>query len=239
MKILAKTFENDSVTSLLIDPDGSSFERRVPGQFASLALPEPGGWSKPHPFTISNAPHERAVRLTIKLFGEFTARVRHALEPGTEVMLKGPFGRFCAAAPERPELVLLAGGIGITPFLSLLRHLSHVRPAHQRVVLLWANNKIDDTFLRPELEEHLGSLDLRIVHVIADAQGIEAARAGSGCRWEPGLLTAETMRRHIGELTRPSVHLCGSEPMQRYVLEQLAGLGIDSQQVEKEAFKRR
>jgi predicted ferric reductase len=93
----------------------------TPGQFAMVYLEEKDGWHR-HPFTISSAPHERLIRITVKALGDYTSRMQHQVEPGMPAVIGGPHGRFDYHRGT-PRQIWLAGGVGVTPFLSWLRSL--------------------------------------------------------------------------------------------------------------------
>lgn len=121
----------DTVASYRLEPQG-----RVPkfhaGQFLHLALDAYAPdrpWPESRIFSIASAPSERAVRLdvTVSAKGRFTRRLLGTLRAGDACWLKLPYGEFLFP-PDRP-LVLIAGGVGITPYLSLLRQRLEERSA--------------------------------------------------------------------------------------------------------------
>lgn len=103
-------------------------ERRVPaftpGQFLHLAIDayEPGmHWPESRVYSIASSPFERErIRVTISRQGAFTARMFSDLSVGSRVWLKLPYGTFCPSADATGSIVLIAGGSGITPFISFL-----------------------------------------------------------------------------------------------------------------------
>lgn len=121
-------------------PDLRSFvikpERRIPvfipGQFLHLALDayEPGShWPDSRVFSIASSPTERqSVRITISRQGEFTSRMFAELQQGSRVWLKLPYGTFCPNAEQDGRMVMLAGGSGITPFVSFLEWAASAQP---------------------------------------------------------------------------------------------------------------
>lgn len=128
----------------------------APGQFALVTFLSPGLPVEEHPFTIASAPHERGLRFTIRCCGDFTARIG-ALAPGDRALVRGPYGRFShlasGAMPGEP-LLFVAAGVGITPMLSMLRHLAAAESGGpRRVTLLWSNRDADDA---PHLAEIQG-----------------------------------------------------------------------------------
>jgi len=91
----------------------------VPGQFALLYLEGKDGWHR-HPFTISSAPHEDLVRVTVKALGDFTSSIPALIEPGMPAVIGGAHGRFDHRRGTQQQ-VWIAAGVGIAPFLSWLR----------------------------------------------------------------------------------------------------------------------
>ena len=76
-----------------------------------------------HPFSITSAPGEPALRITVKALGDYTRALRE-LEPGAEAVVEGAFGEFSHRAVENPRQLWVAGGIGVTPFLGMARSLA-------------------------------------------------------------------------------------------------------------------
>jgi predicted ferric reductase len=93
----------------------------VPGQFAMIYLEAKDGWHR-HPFTISSAPREGVLRVTVKGRGDYTSRMRELIEPGMPAVIGGPHGRFDYRKGTDRQ-VWIAGGVGVAPFLSWLRAL--------------------------------------------------------------------------------------------------------------------
>jgi len=93
----------------------------VPGQFAMVYLEAKDGWHR-HPFTISSAPAEGVVRVTVKGLGDYTSRLQELIEPGMPAVIGGPHGRFDYHRGTDRQ-VWIAGGVGVAPFLSWLRAL--------------------------------------------------------------------------------------------------------------------
>src|SRR6202035_4978687 len=92
------------------------------GQFAIWRFLDAKRWWQAHPFSISAVPDGRRLRITIKNSGDFTGGV-HALRPGTPVLVDGPFGKF-TERPANSKVLLIAGGIGITPVRPLAEEMA-------------------------------------------------------------------------------------------------------------------
>jgi predicted ferric reductase len=91
----------------------------VPGQFIALAFGGAGGWYR-HPFSVASAPSAPRLEVTIKALGDYTSTLQEQLEPGTPAKVVGPFGGFDYTRGGNDQ-IWIAGGIGVTPFLSWIR----------------------------------------------------------------------------------------------------------------------
>jgi len=241
LKIVKVDKENHDTTSIYFTgPDMERFKQREAGQFASIRLFRDGGWTEPHPFTLSCAPEDETLRMTIKKSGSFTSAIAD-VEPGTPIQCAGPFGQFCHGIDSQRQIVMIAGGVGITPFLSVLRHFGDVG-ADNEMLLFWANKTPADAFAAEELEQYTRTLRLHLVHVfsrVPEAERVPApafndARPGRVSH-EYGRLNREILARHMLSATA-AFYLCGPGPMQQAVLEELAECGIAPGSVHKEAF---
>jgi ferredoxin-NADP reductase len=241
LRVLKVDKENHDTTSIYFaGPDMERFKNREAGQFASIRLFRDGQWSEPHPFTLSSAPEDDALRMTIKQSGEFTNAIPE-IEPGTPIQCAGPFGQFCHGIDSNKEIVMIAGGVGITPFLSVLRHFADIK-ADNNVVLFWANKTQADAFAAAELEELTRSLRLYVVYALSRVDETDRKPAPVYSDGRPGRISFEYGRlnrdiflRHI-TTNSAAFYLCGPTGMQQTILDELAKCGIDPTSVRKEAF---
>lgn len=106
------------IVRLYIASDSDKRVGFLPGQFCYLRLHTSETGGEEHPFTLSSSPTTTTIAMTIKNLGNYTAKLAH-LKTGTPVSIDGPYGIFTPAADGRKK-VFIAGGIGITPFMSIL-----------------------------------------------------------------------------------------------------------------------
>ncbi len=227
--------ENHDINSLYLEGSDEKFRQRKAGQFASLRIMRPDGWSEPHPFTISCAPEDELLRFTIKKIGRFTSAIPE-LSPGAQVKCTGPLGVFCRDIDAQPDIVMIAGGVGITPFLSVLRHFSHVKAAN-RVRLFWSNKGIEDVLCTDEIRDMTKVLNLKVIYNLSRDEDVNRhfREDFPEVSFEGGRVSAEVFKRY-GVVPGSAFFLCGPPPMMDSTLEVLATLGIDEAKVSREKF---
>jgi predicted ferric reductase len=234
-KVLKTEPENHDITSLYLEGEDERLAKRRAGQWASIRVLREDGWSEPHPFTISCAPGDEILRFTIKKVGAFTSSIPE-LQPGTAVKVEGPFGVFCRDIEKRSEIAMIAGGIGITPFLSVVRRLRTIR-AKNSITLFWSNKTIADLFAVDELKETTRDLDLKIICTISREKEVEKYFQAEYPRFLflPGHITREVLTGHL-RFAGASFYLCGPPRMQESILKELEASGVDPNSVDREQF---
>ena len=120
------------------------------------------GWWRGHPFSISSAPNGQWLRITIKELGDWSKALQR-VSVGTHVFVEGPYGVLTGARRTRPKVLLIAGGIGITPLRALLEAL----PAgHGDMTLLYRVRSQADVVFRDELETLARSRGARVHYLV-------------------------------------------------------------------------
>jgi predicted ferric reductase len=166
------------------------------GQFFLWRFLTPRGVWEAHPFSLSAAPDGGSLRITVKGLGDFTSRMGE-LAPGTRVVTEGPFGVFTAAARSREKVLLVAGGIGITPIRAMLDELDG------DVVVVYRVLRESDAVLRDELEERAGARGFEL-HVVAGDHATDEGRR---------LLTPDHLRELVPDVAEREVYVCGPPAM--------------------------
>ena len=191
-----------------------------PGQFAFVTI-DAEGFREAHPFTISSGAEEDRLRFTMKVLGDYTRRVRDELTAGPDVAIEGPYGRFNPLKDSRKQ-VWIAGGIGITPFLSVLRTMG---PGHNRTIhLYYCVRAAREALFLDELETRAAQMgDVTITLLESDAGK---------------LIDADVIDTDLGGALKDwSYYLCGPKPMTAAVSNGLAGKGVSGRHIHKEEFE--
>jgi predicted ferric reductase len=205
-------------------PDGRKLEHRA-GQFAFIRLLSPGCRPEEHPFTISSPPGSETLNITVKALGDYSAALP-AAAVGARLLCDGPYGRFTPVRGAGPYL-FVAGGIGITPFLSILREWDAAGIADP-VTLIWSmrtrEEQIDEGFFEAAAARHAA---FRFVPVLTRAPG------GAGRRVDRTLLSACV---EPAGASRLAAYVCGPDPFRRAVIEHLRDLGLPRRAIHDETF---
>ncbi len=223
--------ETPDVFSFIFDIGGQPFSY-VPGQFVyyeldSLAFPDVRG--KRRHFTISSAPTESGlVMLTTRLRGSgFKETLRHA-QPGYELTIETPRGGFVLPDDRSRPHVFVAGGIGITPYRSILRHAADTRTSLPATLLCF-NRTESDIIFRRELDAIAAQLpSVQIVHSLEQPP--------VGWAGESGRLSEALLKKYAPDLQQPLFWLSGPPPMVASYAELLLGNGISPDAVKQDSF---
>ena len=203
----------------------------VPGQFLNVAF-SIGGARMNRSYSISSSPTERLyVELTVRREprGAVSRHIDDLLKVGDEFEASGPVGRFTFAGTEAESIVLIAGGVGITPMMSIARYLSAVSwPGH--IFFFYTCRKQSDFIFRKELAALQQSNPKLLVTVtMSRPEGTDWA----GPR---GHLTKELLTKTVPDIASRRVHLCGPPSMMDATKAILTELGVPPEQVKTEAF---
>jgi predicted ferric reductase len=215
-----------TTTLALKPPEGAGF-RFDPGQFAWFGFGRSPFSLTMHPFSFSSSAERDEVEIAVKALGDFSSRV-HELDPGTTVYVDGPHGVFSIDQDEGPGFGFIAGGVGISGLISMLRTMADrddVRPA----LLVYANRDWEGVAFRDELRRLEDRLDLTVVHALE--------RPPHDWTGETGYLSAEMLSRHLPHgYRRFQFFICGPGPMMDAAETALLELGVPAERVHTERF---
>jgi predicted ferric reductase len=223
--------ENANVSTLALVPARRRQPRMTfrPGQFAWIRLDSPFGPLQSHPFSIASGIDDPdALEFTIRDVGDFTGSVKD-LTVGRTVYVDGPYGDFNDDHVGAQEILLIGGGVGITPMMSILR--SHAfRRDRRRHVLLFAVRRPEDLMFSAELDQLTDVLDLEVVEIVSapppDWTGVT------------GRVDAELLEEVL-ELFGPAgphVFICGPPALMDDVTAALVALDVPRENIRTEQF---
>ena len=220
--------ERGDTTTLVMLPDGHLGFRFRPGQFGWLNL-----WGNPfritgHPFSFSSSAeaNDGRVEMSIRNLGDFTSAIPN-VPVGQRVYLDGPYGAFTIGNPADMH-VLIAGGVGITPMMSMIRTLAD-RGDKRPVVLVYGSKDWESITFRDELEALKARINLTIVHVLS--------KPPAGWKGETGYITAEMFKRHLPPpYADHEYFICGPGPMMDAIEGVLGELGVPLSKYHSERY---
>jgi ferredoxin-NADP reductase len=213
-------------------PHGFEFK---PGQAIDLVLSlqsaTPDDQSARHAFSIVSAPFEDELVIATRLRDSVFKRSLRLLPIGSEVKIEGPFGSLGLHSNRSRAAIFLAGGIGITPFMSILRQATRDRLA-QRFVLLYSNRRPEDAAFLAELQElEAKNSNFRLVATMAQM-------GESSQRWDgpTGRINGELVKSAVGDLAAPVFYVVGPPGMVEAMRQLLNRTGIDDDDIRSEEF---
>ena len=210
-------------------PDRGTLPAFAPGQFAFITFFSHALSREEHPFTIASSPLERGrLEMIVKKCGDWTEGLDR-LQKGNKATIQGPFGLFSICAhPEAEGFVFIAGGVGITPFLSMLRTMA-MAGDQRSATLLWSNKTRTDAFLAEELQEIIQQLEHgRVEEVITRETALEG---------QPQRLDRQGLE-HLLPDWGPATHffICGPQAMMDSVRGHLLDMGVGKARIHMERF---
>ena len=214
--------EAPGVVSLYITGRKLDELRAQAGQYFRWRFLTPQSWWRTHPFSLSAPVNGRYLRLTVKAVGD-DSRALQGLHPGTAVALEGPYGLFTADRQRRPKVLLIGGGIGITPLRALIEEL---RAKRDGLVLIYRARSWEDVVFKDELETLVR--DRRgTIHYIIGQRGAELPV-------DP--LSAQSIRRLVPDVESRDVFVCGPASMMERLAAILDSIGVPEEQIHFERF---
>ncbi|MGW2045684.1 ferredoxin reductase family protein [Streptomyces sp. NPDC001858] len=215
LRVEAVVPEADNVVSVYIT--GRDLDRLPAraGQFFLWRFLTKDRWWQANPFSLSAAPDGTRLRLTAKAAGDGSAGLRH-LKPGTRVFAEGPYGAFTAMHRTRPEALLIAGGVGVTPIRALLEEI------HGHAIVIYRVAGERDAVLYDELRD------------LALAKGAELHLVTGPP--VPDRLAPRELVALVPDIAERDVFLCGPPPMMNAVLGTLRELDVPKPQIHFERF---
>jgi len=226
----------DVRTFRLMSPDGQRlpFEHQ-PGQYLNVALTVDGKRVN-RSYTIASSPTRgHACEITVKrsATGYGSLHLHQHIGVGSALKVSAPAGRFVFTGAGADRVILLAGGVGITPLMAMIRYLTD-RCWPGQIYLVYAARRQADLIFA----EELAYLQRRFsnLHVCQTLSREPSPAEGSAWAGLRGPITAELLARTVPDIVRGPVYLCGPDAMMAAMRELLLGLGLPATALKTEAF---
>jgi predicted ferric reductase len=219
LRVTSVVEEVPGVTSLRIGGRRLERLRAQPGQFFLWRFLTRGHWWAAHPFSLSAAPDGDSLRITAKAVGGHTSRMK-TIPVGTRVVAEGPFGDFTERARRRDKVLLVAGGIGITPVRALLERMNG------DVVAIYRALAHTDVVFTDELARLERERGVKVHYVIGDHTTPEGE----------ALLSPAHLGELVPDLAERDVYLCGPPAMTSVTQKRLRAAGVPRRRLHIERF---
>jgi predicted ferric reductase len=189
------------------------------GQFFSWRFLTPGHLLVAHPYSLSAAPTEHYVRITVKDLGDHS-RSLALLRPGTRVFVEGPYGAFTAGRASSPHVVLVGGGVGITPIRAIIEEFKN----GVQMDVIFRASKEEDLVLREELDYLAANSDgtIRVHYLVGPRKN------------HP--MDARALTKLVPSFADADIYICGPTPLVDSVRKAAQDVGVPKDKFHDEAF---
>jgi predicted ferric reductase len=212
--------ESKDVMSMVMSGQHLDELRAEPGQFFRWRFLTRGTWRSAYPFSLSAPPTRNELRITIKANGDGTRQL-FDIPRDTLVFAEGPYGVITRRRRRRPRVLLIAGGVGISPMRSLFEVID--LPGKD-ITLVYRASREQDLVLRHELDEIAERSGARVVYLVGPSS--DAAND----------MSADALNRIVGDLSDHDVYLCASPRLASRVRGSLMDDGFPRHQLHEERF---
>jgi predicted ferric reductase len=222
MQVEAVHVEAPGVVSIIIRGRHLDELNAASGQFFRWRFLTRELWWVSSPFSLSAPAQADRLRITVKALGDHSGALTH-LRPGTRVFAEGPYGAMTAARRRRPKVLLIAGGVGITPLRALFQTLP---AAPGQLTLLYRASDERDVVFRHELESLAAERGARLRIIV----GRRADLGG-----DP--ISATALRTNIPDVAEHDVYVCGPPGMTAAATRALRTAGVPRRHIHHESFE--
>ncbi|MGZ9165056.1 MAG: ferredoxin reductase family protein [Anaerolineales bacterium] len=219
-KVEAVKHPNNSSTEVTLHAKKQAMPKHRSGQFLFVRFPREKDLNESHPFTISSAPSEDDLRLTIKASGDFTRELFAQLKAGSDAIIEGPYGMFNYRTGG-PRQIWIAGGIGLTPFLSFLRDMDGSL-AHD-IDLYYTVRHPEEAIFLEEIEAADQKNSRLKVYIRYSAK-------------DGSLKIEDIVKNAGGDVRSHHVYMCGPLPMTMAFEKKFLDLGLPKDNLHYEEF---
>ena len=189
------------------------------GQFFGWRFLTRGHFLMSHPYSLSAAPTEHFLRVTVKDLGDHSRSVAY-LKRGTRVFVEGPYGAFTAGRATRPHIVMVGGGVGITPIRALMDEFKN----GVQLDVIYRASKKEDLVLKDELD-----------YLVANSGGLTRVHYLVGSRRDHPM-NAQALKALVPRISDSDIYICGPGPLVETVKQAAEDLGVPKNRFHDEAF---
>ncbi len=212
-------------------PENFNYRSGQFGEFALINPVETDGKGNSRMFSLASAPDEKHLLITTRLRDSAFKRVLKNSLPGTELILEAPLGVFTLPSNQLRPLIFLAGGIGITPFRSMIVDVEN-NNSSQPILLFYSNRRLQDAAHFTELEAIAkNNSNFKFVPIITGTSDENNIWKG-----ETGHITTELLNKHTSNLKDPIYYVAGPEKMVQSVRKLLIDNGVNKNDIKVEEF---
>ena len=222
MRVAQVYAEGPGVVSIVISGRHLEELATEPGQFFRWRFLTKDSWWAANPFSLSAPAASNSVRITVKDLGEHSHQLRY-LRAGTRVVAEGPYGAFTARLRRSRKVLLLGGGVGITPLRALFETLEG---APGEVLMMYRASSESDVLFRSELDSIAAARGTRVHYAVGPR------RSGNA-----NPLSARRLLAAVPDLAHRDVYLCGPPGMTAETIKGLRAAGIRPRQIHHESFE--
>ena len=219
LKVQKVVIEGPGVVSVIMKGKHLDTLNAQGGQFFGWRFLAKGHFLMSHPFSLSAAPTEKHLRITVKDLGDHSSSLA-SLKPGTRVFVEGPYGAFTAGRSTQPQVVLVGGGVGITPVRALMDEFN----GGAQIDVIFRASREEDLVLKAEMdylaERSNGSM--RIHYLVGSRKN------------HP--MDSKTLKGLVPNIADSDIYICGPEPLVSAVRAAAEDLGVPKNRFHDEAF---
>ncbi|MFA6158802.1 MAG: FAD-binding oxidoreductase [Candidatus Paceibacterota bacterium] len=225
-RVVRVTKETEDVSTLDLEIPEGELPAYTPGQYLTVYFPE-SGTPEGKAYTISSAPSEKRFSLSVKAMGEFSHRLV-SMRPGDTVTASLPYGYFYSESQDAP-LVMIAGGIGVSPFRSMIVDIMGKNPA-RRLLLLYSGRTLSSMAFKgtfDELSRRNPTFQVRFFVTREEPVTPDVS---------VGRINGRRILEVAGDTAQAEFLICGSIPFARDLWRELKSLGVPEENMYTEAF---
>lgn len=224
--------DTDLVILEVADKRGQPVFAFRPGQYAMISYKNSLGKTEDkHAFSFASSPTQNNyLRFGIRLQGAFTRGLLQ-LKEGDEIIVAGPYGKFIYDENKYANLVLIAGGIGVTPFVSALNYATDLN-LNNKLSLIYSTRTIKGATFYEELKDlEKKNPNISTLYSFTDEAGLISEKNVISKR-----IDADIIKNFIGNTFGKTFFICGPTPFMNAMITNLLSLGVERNQIELEEF---